>query len=102
MALAEEPVTSLPGKTRVELVYALTAYNALGRDWRGLCDHIGFTSSHIQLLEQHEKSEKAWLALQAWTRTGKSSIRLLVIALKQLGYQNSLNIMTKSEELRGW
>ena len=99
MSLAGDPVTCLPRKAQVEVVYALTARNPLGRDYRGLCDYIGFTSSHIQLIEQHEKSCKAWLAFVAWAKTGKSSIRLLIIALKQLGYQSSLKIL--SDELQG-
>lgn len=102
MACAGDPVTSLPWKTRVEVVYALTARNALNRDWKGLCDYIGFTSNHIQLLEEHKRSDKAWLAFKAWARTGRSSLRLLAIALRQLGLESSLRALTDSEELRGW
>lgn len=85
----------------MEVVYALTARNALNRDWKGLCDYIGFTSNHIQLLEEHKRSDKAWLAFKAWSRTGRSSLRLLVIALRQLGLESSLRALTDSEELRG-
>lgn len=101
MALVEEPVTRLPQKTGRVLVYELTSRNARSRDWRGLACFIGFTSRHIQLIEENQKPEKAWLVFEAWDRTGKSSIRLLIIALKQLGYQSSLDILMDSEELRG-
>ena len=95
-------VAHLPQDTLTALVYELTNANALGRDWRLLADYLGFNALHIRLLEQHPEPAKAWLLFEAWERTGRNSIKNLIIALMQLRLRSSLDVLRASPVLRGW
>ena len=94
------PLRCLNSDTLTGLTNALTVENALKHDWRHLADHVGFSFTHIALMRQHGRSDKAMLLLEVWERTGESSLPKLIVALMQTNLRSSLDVLTNARELR--
>lgn len=92
---------SLRPQTLRALADSLEHRSPLYRDWRGLAECIGFSAKHIRRIEAPHQHSSTRRVLDAWYRSGRSSVRKLIIALRYLNYIECTQILEKEPSLQG-
>ena len=95
-------VLSLPQATLNQLAQGLEINSARCNHWKGLAGVIGFNARHTLFLEYRDcLSSKTCLLLTAWDRSGRSTVKKLVIALFCLGREDCIRILQRVSTLSG-
>lgn len=94
-------VLSLRPQTLRALTDSLEYRSPLRRDWRGLAECIGFSAKHIRRIEAPHQQSSTRMVLDAWHRSGKSSVRKLIIALRYINFIECTRILEKEPSLQG-
>ena len=98
----EASVLSLPPKALDKLVLFLERPSARLRDWKGLAEWVGFNARHICRIDApHSGTSSTCMMLTAWDRSGSSSVKKLIIALKCLEREDCLSGLREEPALKG-
>lgn len=84
---------SLPPGILKSLVFALESPSALQRDWHAVAEMIGFSTVHIRFIDAPHHGSSTGMVFTAWDRSGKSSVKKLIVALRLVGRIDCLRIL---------
>lgn len=98
----EASVLTLPGTALNNLVLLLERPSARLKDWKGLAEWVGFNARHICRIDApHPGTSSTCMMLTAWDRSGRSSVKKLIIALKCLEREDCLSGLRDEPALKG-
>ena len=101
MNVLEGCVSGLSRRTYNQVVCALEHTSPLSKHWAGLAEVLGFPTVEIQAIKQVHGDSFTVRMLDTWERSGKSSVKKLIIALACLGRVDCVWILQEDSALQG-
>ena len=101
MNVLEECVSGLSRRTYNKMVCVLEPSMPLDKHWAGLAGVLGFPTVEIQAIEQVHGDSFTVRMLETWERSGKSSVKKLIIALACLDRVDCVRILQEDSALQG-
>lgn len=90
----EGSVLSLPQAILGQLVQHLEIHLPLDNNWKRLAGVIGFNARHTAFIEARSSGfSKTSLLFMAWDRSGRSTVKKLVLALLCQGREDCIRIL---------